>query len=208
MLLLRDFKKSYNENLILSIPHLALPSGIHWIKGENGMGKSTLFKCIAGLIPFEGEILVNEVSQLSHPVPYRKQINFAEAEPLYPGFLTAKDLVRFIAKTRNASLDQQQTLCTAFGIDAFFEKPCETYSSGMVKKLSLALAFFGTPSLIILDEPIITLDQASRQILYAIIHEHQSRGVSFLMSSHQAFENSSLTITSSFHIKNKTLIRD
>jgi ABC-2 type transport system ATP-binding protein len=208
MLKLTNFKKHYSEALILSIPQLEFGPGIHWIKGENGSGKSTLFKCIAGQIPFDGEIELNDVNQKKDPVEYRKQINFAEAEPIYPGFLTSKDLIRFIAKTKSASLIQQQSLITRLGVDSFFEKPCETYSSGMMKKLSLAMAFLGDPQFIILDEPIITLDEASRNILYSIIAEYNSRGVSFLISSHQKIEDSAFPISSSFQIKEKTLQPD
>jgi ABC-2 type transport system ATP-binding protein len=208
MLRLIDFKKSYGDTLILKIPLLELPAGIHWIKGENGSGKSTLFKCIAGQIPFEGDIHLGELNQKKAPIAFRKQTNFAEAEPLYPGFLTSKDLVRFIGKTKEATIANQQALVQQFGVDSFFEKPCETYSSGMLKKLSLAMAFLGSPSLIILDEPIITLDEHSRNVLYSAIEEYRSKGVSFMISSHQDLGTSTLAITSSYRIVNKELLRD
>jgi ABC-2 type transport system ATP-binding protein len=208
MLRLTNFKKSYNESLILSIPQLEFRPGIHWIKGANGSGKSTLFKCIAGQIPFEGEIDLGDLNQKRNPLLYRKLINVAEAEPLYPGFLTSKDLVRFIGKAKHATREQQQLIVKRFGVDSFFEKPCEAYSSGMLKKLSLTMAFLGNPALIILDEPIITLDEAARNTLYEIIAEYQEKGISFLISSHQRIENSPFAITSSFQIQNKTLVRD
>jgi ABC-2 type transport system ATP-binding protein len=205
MLGLENFSKSYSGNLILSVPFLEFRSGIHWIKGENGSGKSTLFKCIAGLIPYEGEIVLQQLNQKKDPIAYRKQINFAEAEPLYPGFLTAKDLIRFIGKTKGASRSQEEFYTNRFGVDPFFEKSCETYSSGMLKKLSLTLAFLGNPQVIILDEPIITLDTASRNILYQTVNESSKKGVSFLISSHQPLEDSALSPHSFFQIKNKTL---
>jgi ABC-2 type transport system ATP-binding protein len=208
MLRLLNFKKSYADSLILSIPQLVLNPGIHWIKGENGSGKSTLFKCVAGQIPFDGEIELLEIDQKTNPVQYRKQINFAEAEPLYPGFLTSKDLIQFIGKTKGASIEQQQSLTKRFGVESFFEKPCETYSSGMLKKLSLTMAFLGSPKLIILDEPIITLDEASRDVLYRAIADYHQQGVSFLISSHQLIDRLLLSVSSSLQIKNKTLSVD
>jgi ABC-2 type transport system ATP-binding protein len=208
MLRLINFKKSYADILILTIPQLVLNPGIHWIKGENGSGKSTLFKCVAGQIPFDGDIELLEIDQKTNPVEYRKQVNFAEAEPLYPGFLTSKDLIRFIGKTKGASIEQEQLLIKRLGVESFFEKPCETYSSGMLKKLSLTMAFLGNPKLIILDEPIITLDEASRNILYSIITDYHQQGVSFLVSSHQPIDARLLPVSSSLQIKNKTLSVD
>ena len=59
----------------------------------------------------------------------------------------------------------------------------------MLKKLSLVLAFLGRPKLILLDEPLITIDTESLKILYNWIRQqHTENGVSFLLSSHQALD--------------------
>lgn len=204
MLAIRGFEKSYNDTLILKIDHLELANGIYWIKGENGSGKSTLFKSVAGLIPFSGAIVLNDIDCASQPVAFRAQINFAEAEPLYPGFLTPKDLIRFIGKTKRASHPNMDRVAKHFGVDAFYEKPCETFSSGMLKKLSLSLAFLGNPRLIILDEPLITLDEQTRGKLVELVKEYASQGVMFLISSHQLIENN-LIVTGTFEIKQKSI---
>jgi ABC-2 type transport system ATP-binding protein len=207
MLSIRNYSKSYSGTVILSIEDLSLVPGIYWIKGENGTGKSTLFKSIAGIIPFEGDIELNELNLKKNPVPFRRLVNYAEAEPVYPGFLTAKDLTRFVGKTKGGSLDQQERFIEAFGIDLFFEKACDTYSSGMMKKLSLSLAFLGKPEVIILDEPLITLDEQARSILINEIIDLAKTGTTFLLSSHQALDNTILPVNASFSIKHKTIQR-
>ena len=179
--------------------------GVHWIKGENGSGKTTLFKSVVGLIPFEGEISLNGISLKKKPVDYRNLVNYAEAEPLYPGFLTAKDLIRFVGKTKGAGIDQQNFYSSAIGVDPFFEKPCETYSSGMLKKLSIALAFLGSPAVIVLDEPLITLDEDTKRILFGLIKDVLSKNTTVLISSHQLLENTMFAITASYRISNKTI---
>jgi len=69
-----------------------------------------------------------------------------------------------------------------------------TYSSGMVKKLSLALAFIGEPALLLLDEPLVTVDQASVDFIYTLIEEYfQTKKATFLITSHQSFDNRRLT---------------
>lgn len=204
MLTIRSFEKRYDDALILKIDNLALDHGIYWVKGENGSGKSTLFKSIAGLIPFTGEIVFNKVDCIKEPTAFRAQINFAEAEPLYPGFLTAKDLIRFIGKTKRASRENMELVTKHFGVDHFFEKACETFSSGMLKKLSLTLAFLGNPKLIILDEPLITLDEQTRGKLVDLIKQYAGRGVMFLISSHQLLEDN-LPVSGTFEIKEKSI---
>ena len=204
MLSIKKFEKRYNDTLIVAIESLELHHGIYWIKGENGSGKSTFFKSVAGLIPFDGSIVFNELNCTTQPVPYRSQINFAEAEPLYPGFLTAKDLVRFIGKTKGASEENMLAITKHFGVDSFYEKACETFSSGMLKKLSLTLAFLGNPKLIILDEPLITLDEQTRLKLVDLIKDYSASGVMFLISSHQLIENN-LVLSRTFEKKQKTI---
>ena len=93
MLELKNIKKSYNSKLVLQKDALQLDKGIYWVKGANGSGKTTLLKIIAGLLPFEGDILVDQTSQKNNPVDYRQKISWAEAEPLYPSFLTGNDLM-------------------------------------------------------------------------------------------------------------------
>lgn len=207
MLHFKDFSKSYNDQLVITIPELTLNAGIYWIRGENGSGKSTLFKSLAGLLPYSGTITLSDTVDLrKQPLEFRRRVNFSEAEPLFPGFLTSKDLVRFVGSARGAAVAQQEEITSKLGIDAFIDKRCETYSSGMAKKLSLALAFLGTPSVIILDEPLITLDEQARNILLNMIREVNSTGnVITLLSSHQALDMPDLRISGTFNIVNKTL---
>jgi ABC-2 type transport system ATP-binding protein len=206
MLLIRDFEKRYNDTLILKIDKLELGKGIYWIKGENGSGKSTLFKSVAGLIPFQGTIQFNDFDCIAKPVEFRKQINFAEAEPIYPDFLTAKDMIRFVGKTKDATRENMLKIAKHFGVDGFYEKACGTFSSGMLKKLSLTMAFLGDPKLIILDEPLITLDEQTRIQLVDLINTYIRNGVMFLISSHQLIENN-LIVSETFEIKDKTIHR-
>jgi ABC-2 type transport system ATP-binding protein len=208
MLRFKEFSKSYNDHLIISIDDLELQPGTYWIRGENGSGKSTLFKSLAGLLPFHGNILLNGMTDLRRDaLEFRRQVNFSEAEPLFPGFLTSKDLIRFVGATKLSSLPQQDAIVNRLGITSFFDKRCETYSSGMLKKLSLALAFLGKPSILILDEPLITLDDQTREILLTMIAEIDSQNdVVTLLSSHQQLDLPSLQIKRTFRIVNKKLV--
>lgn len=208
MLSIKNYSKSYHDIEVLSIDTLQLRSGIYWIKGENGSGKSTLFKSIAGIIPFDGDIIFQNADVKKNPVAYRRLVHYAEAEPQYPGFLTAKDLVRFVGRSRGVKLAEQGQCISNFGVDSFFEKPCQTFSSGMMKKLSLVLAFLGNTPLIILDEPLITLDSRARETLLAEIKKRASTGTTFLLSSHQSLEESDFPLSGTFQIKQRKLIRD
>ena len=81
-----------------------------------------------------------------------------------------------------------------------------SYSSGMLKKLSLICAFLGNPDLYILDEPLITIDVASSNKLYHLIKTKSLEGKSFLLSSHQEVSSDKLQLDMIFQIVNKQII--
>ncbi len=203
---INQLRQRYGEREILSIPSFGIEKGIYWVQGENGAGKSTLFRTLAGMLPFEGSVKLDGRYDLKKdPVEYRLRLNLGEAEPLYPSFLTPADLIAFVAEAQRAPLGQSEKLIEAFGI-GYLSNPFGSCSSGMVKKVSLLLAFLGDPSLIILDEPLITIDREAREVLFGLIKEYHRRGVTFLLSSHQLFEQEGLHVSQSFRLKNKTLI--
>lgn len=188
MLSIKNVRKEYGTHLILDIPHLQFEKGLFWVKGANGSGKSTLLKIISGMIPFDGEVNIDEVDSKNCPTDYRRLVNYVEAEPLYPSFLTGQDLISFFIATRMANKEEVNTLVQKFNIGSFIKNPIGTYSSGMVKKLSLVLAFIGEPRYILLDEPLVTIDKESVPILYELVKLYFGRGVNFIFTSHQAFE--------------------
>lgn len=207
MLKFQNFTKSYGSYPALKIENLQLQAGIYWIKGINGSGKSTLLKSIAGILAFDGDILIdNSISIKKQPVAYRKLVNFAEAEPVFPDFLTGSEMIALFADAKDAPTGQEEHYINSMGMQSFVERPVGTYSSGMMKKLSLLLAFLGKPKLILLDEPLITIDTASLARLNTWIRErHEQEGTSFLLSSHQILEDGSLPVSGELLVEDQTL---
>ena len=206
MLQFLKFKKLYGGFPALKIDELSIDPGIYWIKGVNGSGKSTLLKSIAGILSFEGDILLdNSISIKKQPVAYRKLVNFAEAEPVFPEFLTGTEMIALFAQAKNAPEGQEQHYIETMQMQAYVGQPVGTYSSGMLKKLSLVLAFMGKPKLILLDEPLITIDTASLKILNTWIAERHEQGTSFLLSSHQTLEHDALPVARELLVEEQTL---
>ncbi|RFS24884.1 ABC transporter ATP-binding protein [Chitinophaga silvatica] len=206
---LRDVKKNYQGIPILDVPSLEIPAGIHWLQGQNGAGKTTCMKVIAGLIPFSGEILLQQqVSSKKDPVTLRRLINYAEAEPLFPSFLTGRDLLSLYINTKGGDKDWITDIVDILGIQGYIDNPVSSYSSGMLKKLSLLLAFTGNPALILLDEPLITIDTAAVDTLYNLIREKNNEGVSFIITSHQPFDEQKITLTGKLIVADKTITRN
>lgn len=180
------FKKSYGRQTVLEIPDLTLSAGIYWIKGANGTGKSTLLKSLAGLLFFNGDVHLQEISLKKHPVAYREKVNFGDAEPIFPGFLTGAEMIALFKKAKGNNPQQDASFIGQMNMGHYLNNPINTYSSGMLKKLSLLLAFMGKPEVILLDEPLITIDAASLNMIYNwITTSYQDKNITFLLSSHQ-----------------------
>lgn len=207
MVTFNKFIKKYQETKILDIQELNLTQGIYWLKGPNGSGKSTLLKSMSGILYFEGDVLLdNTVSLKKHKRDYRRLVNFAEAEPIFPEFLTGKELIDMFAEAKGGTNEQKAFYTQSIGLQPYIDQPLGTYSSGMLKKLSLILAFMGKPKLILLDEPLITVDLTSLKVLYNwIIEQNKSEGTSFILASHQSLDGSGIPVDTILSIKDTLL---
>ena len=207
MLQFNSVQKHYGSFLALDLPSLSLNEGVYWLQGENGSGKSTFLKMIGGLHPFEGNILLDNCSIKKNRVSFLQQVNFAEAETLYPLFLTAKELVQLYCYTKNSTEQKALNLLEQLHIIDAYQKPVGSYSSGMLKKLSIALAFIGHPKWILLDEPLITVDAEAVAVICSWVNQmHKDEGISFIITSHQPFQEGQLHITQTLSAANQTII--
>ena len=134
MLTLKNVTKKYGSTPILQVTDLFIPQGTYWVQGGNGTGKTTLFKIIAGICPFEGSVCLNNIDLKQSPVHYRKEISYAEAEPLFPPSLTGSELILFVQKFKNVSPSQVTTWIDHFNIRHFIDQPTRSYSSGCARR--------------------------------------------------------------------------
>jgi ABC-2 type transport system ATP-binding protein len=208
MLELKDTRKSYHSQAVLRKTSLELPKGIYWVKGANGSGKTTLLKMIAGLLPFEGDIVFNKISQKIHPVVYRQNVSWAGAEPLYPDFITGTELLMLYRSIRKVQQKEIDRLLVLFDMTGYINSPIGIYSAGMIKKLSLVLAFMGNPPLCVLDEPLITLDaDALDSVCDYIAERYDKNQTTFLMSSHQDLQTQLMKSGKEIFIRNQCIFQ-
>ncbi|WP_257657820.1 ABC transporter ATP-binding protein [Parapedobacter lycopersici] len=179
--------KRYGYKTVLDIPAHQFCEGVTWIQGRNGSGKSTLLKIMAGLLAYEGDVILGGLNLRKQPMAYRRRIAFAESEPRFPAFMTGLDLVGLFMRAKRGNTARKQKFIAEFGMADYLSFPVQEYSAGMVKKLSLLLAFLDDSHYILLDEPCITLDEQAINSLSLWVEERRLQGTSFVLTSHQAF---------------------
>ncbi len=158
MLQFTGVEKFYGSKKVLEVPSLELPLDIYWLQGPNGSGKTTILRVLAGILPFRGHIRLQGFGLRDNPVAYRRLIGWADAEPLYPDFLTGANLLAFYRDIIRPPARQVDELIDRLGVTSWLDSKAVTWSAGMCKKISLLLAFIGRPALILLNEPLVTLD--------------------------------------------------
>ena len=178
-----DVTKTYGDFAALRRVSLTVAQGdIYGLVGRNGAGKTTLFKCVMGLARQSGgTITLDDSTDLDAA---RRHVGFMINPAFFP-YLNAHDNLEYlrIAKgLRDAS--QVGRLLKLVGLDGV-TKPFATYSLGMKQRLGIAGALLGSPSLVVLDEPINGLDPQGIIDMRAVITDiHAAHGTTFLISSH------------------------
>lgn len=152
--------------------------------GPNGCGKTTLIKCVLGMvIPTQGDILFNEKSILNQ-FQYREQIGYMPQIGRYPDYMTVGQIIEMIKEVRNSKQDLDEDLIKQFEIEKIVNKRMRTLSGGTTQKVSAVLAFLFNPEVLILDEPTAGLDPLASEILKEKIIKEREKGKLILITSH------------------------
>ncbi|WP_306203717.1 ABC transporter ATP-binding protein [Actinoplanes sp. RD1] len=183
----RDLAVSYGSTAVITGLDLTVPAGTGvCITGENGIGKSTLLRCVAGLQrPDEGEIEVFGGPPGATPEFWRAVSTTVEPPTWYPG-LTVREHAELVCRAHGVHADDAgaDEALERLGIAAQADAVPASMSSGQKQRLTLALAFLRPSRLLILDEPEQRLDPEGRETVAALIAEYLADGGSLLMASH------------------------
>ncbi len=176
--------KRYGRTWALRDSTLTIPAGrVVGLVGSNGAGKSTLLNLAVGLLrPTEGQITVLGGRPGSDARQLGKVGFLAQDVPLYGG-LTVRDHLRLGAKL-NPKWDAAgaQGRIARVGLDP--SQMAAGLSGGQRAQLALALAIGKCPELLILDEPVASLDPLARRAFLADLMDLAADGLSVVLSSH------------------------
>ena len=166
-------KKEFGNKIILENINLKINENrIYGIVGKNGEGKTTLFKCMLSLTPFEGKISFKSEALKS------QKIAWCPTEPALYEELTAAEFYDFYRELTSSTSNNSKML-----FDVTENQLIKNFSTGMKKKAYLNAVFQNDYSIYILDEPFNGLDLESNYILIQYLKEKSKSSV-ILISSH------------------------
>ena len=185
MLRVDDISKSYRNTTALKAVSLTVEAGeVVAVVGPNGAGKSTLFNILAGVLDKDGGSATLDGSSLDALL--LSEMGFLPEEPYIYDRLDALQMLQFEATMRHIdpSRQNQRELLRRFAIEAYESERMGSLSQGMAKRVLLAAAFLGNPSLLILDEPLNGLDIQTVIALKEQLLIEKQHGAHVLVSSH------------------------
>jgi ABC-2 type transport system ATP-binding protein len=177
--------KRYGRRVALTECTVSVPPGhVVGLVGPNGAGKTTLLQIAVGVLPpTSGTIEVLGGSPASGPAQLAKVGFVAQDTPVFAG-LSIADHLRFGAHT-NPGWDQRlaEDRVSQLGLDR--SQKARKLSGGQRAQLALTLAIAKRPDLLVLDEPVASLDPlARREFLRSLMAFVADHGASVILSSH------------------------
>ena len=184
-------KRKILDNVNFSINE----SQILGLLGPNGVGKSTIFNLITGLIkPQYGSIIIDSKNVNDYPIYLRTTQFKIGYVPQYGGYFHDLTLLEnlnaigeLLIKNKKIRYEKINSLISKFELDAVRGVKATYLSGGQKKRLVIALSLLGNPKILLLDEPFAALDIMTIKTLQKIIVNLQSESnITIILCDHQA----------------------
>ena len=196
ILKLEKLSLKFGKKVILDNLNFELNQGqILGLLGPNGVGKSTIFNLIIGLIkPDFGSIFINSEKVNKFPIYIRAKkfkLGFVPQNGGYFHNLTVYENLKAISEitfnNKNYQEEKINSLLSKFELDNVRNIKAYLLSGGQKKKLVISIALISDPKILLLDEPFAALDVLTIKMLQQIIVNLQNNsGISIILCDHQA----------------------
>ena len=193
---LKDISMSYNKREIFSNLSFKINKGeIMGMLGPNGVGKSTIFYLISGLMkPNYGKVVLNGKDVTNYPI-YERATKFKIGYvPQHGGFfhdLTLIENLKSVAeiqiKNKSERILKINNLISKFELDSTLDTKAKFLSGGQKKKLVIAMALINDPNILLLDECFAALDVLTiRMLQQTIVNLQTIDNITICICDHQA----------------------
>ena len=191
MIEIKNVSKTYNgkKKVLKNISFKIEGGEIFAFIGHNGACKTTMIKCIMGILDFEeGDILVDNKSIKEEPLECKRIMAYVADNPDLYENMKAIDFINFICDMYEVSEDirRENTLKYAkiFEIEDKLNDDISSFSHGMKQKIALIAALAHNPKVLIMDEPFVGLDPKAVYDMKEIMRNMAKDGKTIFFSTH------------------------
>jgi sodium transport system ATP-binding protein len=165
------------------------PGQIYGLLGANGAGKTTALRMLATLLqPTRGHATVAGFDVVREPAKVRAHVGFLAASTALYGRLTARETLAYFGELNGLPAGQiaarTKQLADELDMHEFLDRRCDTFSTGMKQKTSIARTLVHDPAVMIFDEPTLGLDIMAARTIVKFVRECRNRGKTVIYSTH------------------------
>lgn len=193
--------KSFGSQTVLRDINIVMESGnIYGLIGRNGSGKTVLLKCLIGFMQLsQGRILLDDTIEREKG-KFLQNVGFIVNQIGFLPELSGFKNLKYLASIQGiADKEAIQQAMKQVGLDPDNRKKVKHYSVGMKQKLGIAQAIMENPDILILDEPMNGLDEASVTLIRNLLLDLKEQGKLIILSSHNR-EDIELLCSQTFRI--------
>jgi ABC-2 type transport system ATP-binding protein len=176
---------------VLDVPELDVGPGLTLLRGANGAGKTTLLRLAAGVErPDAGTVAIDAHDLWVEEARAREPIAYVPEQPDLTPYATISEILSLVARLRGEPSGSAEAALAAAGLRSLAARTIRELSQGQRRRAVLAAAMIGVPGVLLLDEPLESLDAEMRVALLRWIDSAVERGAAVLVSTHEiaAFE--------------------
>ncbi|MDR1568622.1 MAG: ABC transporter ATP-binding protein [Streptococcaceae bacterium] len=189
MIEIHNLEKKYDGDVLFKDVNITfLKSDISFLVGKNGVGKTTLMTILAGLLDFEqGDIEIDgRLLELPYQQSIRKQIFLLPTDNISIDYLTATENLSYYAKLYHIDVNTVviDEILKEYQLKQEEKKLVVEYSTGMKKRLDLAILELISPEILLLDEPSLGLDVYHVDFLKRKLMDYKKQNKTIIVTSH------------------------
>ncbi|MEP6491150.1 MAG: ABC transporter ATP-binding protein [bacterium] len=187
MIALRNIRYSYDgKRPALTIPELDIGPGLTLVVGPNGAGKSTLLRVLAGVErPDAGVVAIDGIDLWHDEVAARRLLAYVPEHPELTPYATIVDVLRLVAELRGLPESRVSEALNRVGLIEVAWRTVRELSLGQRRRALVAAALLGDPPLLVLDEPLETMDAAMHTFICKWVATRRDAGATVLVATHE-----------------------
>ena len=190
MIIIENATKKFGTQTVLNNVSLTLEDGkIYGFVGQNGCGKTVLFKSICGFIYLDRGTITVDGKVIGKDIDILKDAwIIIESPGLLPNYSAFKNLKFLTMIKHNIGDEQIKSTLISVGLDPESKKVVGKFSLGMRQRLGIAQAIMENPHILILDEPMNGLDKRGVEDIRKILMDLKKKGKLILLASHNPLD--------------------